>query len=190
MDWVGAVTAGAAGLAAVFAGVNLYLSGRRELDKWTRETLVETIATFLDASFKHASACRSIYRLSPEADELDRLRRASLAAHDLENESLTRLRLLAPSAVVEAARKLIESEYYLSEPCFLSPAPEDTSDVLIQPVHRNRAQFIEAARSALGLREKAGTGAFDKNVNWRNLRILVEEAQKEDNESKSTTGGG
>ncbi len=30
MDLVGAVTAGAAGIAAVLSGVNLYLSGRRE----------------------------------------------------------------------------------------------------------------------------------------------------------------
>jgi hypothetical protein len=60
VNWVGAVTAGAASLAAVLAGVNLYVSGRRELNKWTRETLIEIFSLFLDASFKHASACRAI----------------------------------------------------------------------------------------------------------------------------------
>ena len=169
MNWVGAVTAGAAGLAAALAGVNLYISGRREFDKWTRETLVETFAVFLDASFKNTSACRAIFRLSPPLQERNRLRAAIIAAHDIENDALTRLRLLAPPSVVEAARTLLEAEYNLAEPCFSVPIPVDTSDILIQPVYHGRAQFIEAARLTLGLREVTGTGSFEKNVNWRDL---------------------
>jgi hypothetical protein len=183
MDWVGAVTAGAAGLAAVLAGANLYISGRRELDKWTRETLIETFAAFLDASFKHAGACGIIFRLSPEMQERNQLRSAILASHNMENEALTRLRLLAPPSVVDAARTLMEAEYNLAEPCFHDPVPVDASDILVPPVHRSRAQFIEAARSALGLREVTGAGSFDKNVSWRNLRVLLNEATKEDSGS-------
>ena len=48
------MTGGAAGLAAVLAGVNLYVSGRRELHKWTREALVEALVIFLDTSFKQS----------------------------------------------------------------------------------------------------------------------------------------
>jgi hypothetical protein len=65
MNVVGAVTAGAAGLAAVLAGVNLYVSGRREMDKWTRETVVEIFVAFLTASFKHGAVCRSLFRDAP-----------------------------------------------------------------------------------------------------------------------------
>lgn len=188
MNWVGAVTAGAAGLAAVLAGVNLYVSGRREFDKWTRETLVETFAVFLDASFKHASACRAIFQLSPNMQERTRLRRAILAAHDVENETLTRLRLLAPPSVVEAAQRLLEAEYSLAQPCFLDSITIDTSDTLIRPVQQGRTQFIEAARSALGLREITGTGSFEKNVNWRKLRALLNEATQQEDRKDADSG--
>ena len=50
MNVVGAVTAGAARLAAILAGVNLYVSGRRKMNKWTRETLVGIFVAFLDAT--------------------------------------------------------------------------------------------------------------------------------------------
>jgi hypothetical protein len=186
MDWVGAVTAGAAGLAALLAGVNLYVSGRRELDKWTRETLIETFAVFLDASFKHASACRGMFGHSLQTEERNRLRSAVLAAHDVENEALTRLRLLAPPSVVVAAQTLMQAEYNLAEPCFLDSILIDNSDTLIQPVRRGRAQFIEAARSALGLREVTGTASFVENVVWRNLRHALNEAAKEDREDTNS----
>ena len=172
---VGAVTAGAAGLAAVLAGVNLYVSGRRELDKWTRETLVEIFVLFLDASFKHSTACRDILGEAPAPPERNRMRRAVIAAHDAENEALTRLRLLAPPQVVNDARALLDSEYFLAEPCFLEPPPAFGSDELMEPVRRGRVQFLESARSALGLRETRGTGEF-KNVSWRKFRIMLNES--------------
>jgi hypothetical protein len=187
MDWVGAVTAGAAGLAAALAGVNLYVSGRRELDKWTRETLVETFAVFLDASFKYSSACRGIFGHSLQMEERKQLQSAVLAAHDVENEALTRLRILAPPSVVEAAQTLMYAEYYLAEPGFLESTSADNSDTLIQPVYRGRAQFIEAARSALGLREITGTASFEKSAVWRNLRHTLNEAPKEDREDTDSS---
>jgi hypothetical protein len=185
MAWVDAVTGGAALLAAVFAGLNLYISGRRELDKWTRETLIDTISLFLDASFKHAGACRSIFRSSPQGQELDRLRAEILLAHDRETDSLTRLRILAPPPVVEAARKLLESEYSLAEPCFGGDISRDISDTLIRPVQRDRTHFIEAARAALGLREAAGTGSFEKFASYGNLRSKMNRAIKKDDEPKN-----
>ena len=186
MNWVGAVTAGAAGIAAVLSGVNLYVSGRQEMDKWTRESLVDIVALFLDASFRQASACRSIFRLSPDEKEVNRLRVEIFAAYEVQNEQLTRLRLLAPPSVVEAAQKLKESEYYLAEPCFLSTNPEDVSDVLTRPVWQCRAQFIEAARSSLGIRATAGTGSFNSNVEWRKLRSLLDSNRKEEPKPRST----
>jgi len=136
---VGAVTAGAAGLAAVFAGANLYLSGRRELNKWTRDTLVELFVAFLDASFKHGSACGAMLRTSPSDEQRDALRRAALAAHDLELETLTRLRLLAPPSAVAAAMALLQCEHLLAAPCFLElVTPPDDPETLFEPVRRAR----------------------------------------------------
>jgi hypothetical protein len=60
LNTVSAVTAAAAGLAAVLSGVNLWLAGRREINKWVRETLIEIFTIFFDASFTHASTCRRI----------------------------------------------------------------------------------------------------------------------------------
>jgi hypothetical protein len=45
------VSAIAACLAAVLSGASLLISGRREQTQWTRETLVETLALFLDKSY-------------------------------------------------------------------------------------------------------------------------------------------
>jgi hypothetical protein len=127
MDWVGVVSASAAGLAAVLAGANLYISDRRELNKWTRETLIETLIAFLDASFGCASACRNLCRSSSQIQDLNAMRSSILAAHDAEADALTRLRILAPPSVVDAALKLFEAEYRLAEPCFLDPVSTNLS---------------------------------------------------------------
>jgi hypothetical protein len=178
---VGAVTAGAAGLAAVFAGLNLYLSGRRELNKWARDTLVELFVAFLDASFKHDGACGVLLRTSPPDSQRHRLQAAAIAAHDLELETLTQLRLLAPAEAVRAAMALLETEYQVAASCFLesSPQPEDP-DSLFVPVQQARARFLEAARSALRLRDVAGTGHFARSTMWRDLRSAYETPTEHD----------
>jgi hypothetical protein len=173
VNWIGAVTAGAAGLAAVLAGVNLYVSGRRELDKWTRETLIEILALFLDASFKHASACRAISLGALARTELDRLRSAIFAAHAEENQALTRLRLMAPPRVVRDARILLESEYLLAKSCLLEVVSPEDYDVKINLVRQGRSQFLESARVALSLREPSGTGEFDTIASWNKLRFSL-----------------
>ena len=183
MDWVGIVSAAAAGLAAILAGVNLYISDRRDLNKWTRETLIETLTLFLDASFGYASACRNLFRLSPEGREVNSMRRVILAQHDAEANALTRLRILAPPSVVENEVKLLEAEYHLAEPCFVDPASIDVSletyYALIGPVHENRALFIQAIRASLGLRHISGTGTIESNVRWSKLRNALSAAEME-----------
>jgi hypothetical protein len=175
MNVVGAVTAGAAGLAAILSGANLYLSGRRELDKWTRETLVEIFVLFLDASFKQTSASLAIMSELPPQLERNRLRQIILESHDKEKEALTRLRLMAPPRVVESARVLMDSEHALAEPCFMESLPIDSSADLIERVRQGRTRFLQSARSALGLRVTAGTGDFGETVSWRELRIFFGE---------------
>jgi hypothetical protein len=181
MNWIGIVSASAAGLAAILAAVNLYISDRRELNKWTRESLIETLTVFLDASFRHASACRKTYSASPDDYGTNKLRRAILAAHEIENSTLTRLRILAPPSVVQAAIKLLEVEYHLAEPCFRRSAENENSLAtyyqLIDSVHEQRQKFIQAARASLGLRHTSGTGIVDRSVRWSTLRELVNEAE-------------
>jgi hypothetical protein len=181
MDVVGAVTAGAAGLAAVFGGLNLYVSGQRELNKWTRETLVETFVTFLDASFKNGSACGFLLRKSPPEPERHRLRAAAVAAHDLEAETLTRLRLLAPSRVVRSAEALLDAEHRVATACFSDSLPpvEDLHS-LFEPVRQARAQLLESARSTMRLPEAAGTAPFPRNNSWREFRTIVHETAEQD----------
>jgi hypothetical protein len=183
LDIIGAVTAGAAGLAAVLAGANLYISGRRELNKWTRESLVEIFAVFLDASFKHASACGSILNTSPPRPERNQLQSDIFEAHSTASRALTRLRLLAPPAVVRNAIALLEVEYLLAESCFSGPLAQDETLELIRAVRQARAKLLTSARSALGLRDTEGTGDFDINVNWRDLCLRFRERSAEEQPS-------
>ena len=112
MNVVGYVTAAAAGLAAILSAINLWLSGRRELNRWAREALVEALVSFFDTSFKLRSSCRELIFLAPNKDsEARAIRRIIVAAHDLETDTLTRLRLLAPSRVDKAAEALHEADH-------------------------------------------------------------------------------
>lgn len=179
MDLIGSVTAAAAGLAAILAGVNLYISGRRELDRWTREALVDIFALFLDASFKHESACGRILNTSPLQQERYQLQSDIFEAHSAVTQALTRLRLLAPPAVVSDSVALLEVEYLLAAPCFSGPLTPDEILKRIRAVRQARAQLLVSMRSALGLRDTKGTGDFDISANWRDLRLRFREASLE-----------
>lgn len=50
---IGAV---AASLAAILAGLTLYVSGRRDNRKWLRDALIDAYVEFLDASFRAPNA--------------------------------------------------------------------------------------------------------------------------------------
>jgi hypothetical protein len=173
VDITGAVTAGAAGLAAVLAGVNLYVSGRRELGKWKREALVETLALFLDASFTHGSMCHTILAEPLPEPEVYRLREAAIAAHDNEAATLTRLRLLASAEVVDRARALIDAEWHLANACFCDPPRTADKEKASEYIREARGNFLESARDELDLDETIGTGRFDRAHNWRDFRIKM-----------------
>jgi hypothetical protein len=174
MNVIGAVTAGAAGLAAVLAGVNLYVSGRRELNKWTREALIEAFVTFLDASFKQNRSCRALTAGNPTEQDRDQLRVAVIQAHDLETDTLTRLRLLAPSRVVTAAEALHAAEHKLAHACFAEPlASAETLESTRVPVRRARAQLLESARWTLQLRDTAAIGHHHHDTNWHEFRSIT-----------------
>jgi hypothetical protein len=180
VDVVGAVTAGAAGLAAVLAGVNLYISGRRELDRWTREALVDAFVMFLDASFKQSGACRTLTsRSSPPPEERNRLRVAVVEAHDLESDILTRLRLLAPSRVVKAAELLHQAEHRLVAVSFTEPLPPQVAiDEAAVPVRHARTVFLQSARSILKLSDTAAIEHHHRGIGWHEFRALAQAGDK------------
>ena len=181
MNVVGAVTAGAASLAAVLAGVNLYVSGRREINKWTRETLVEIFVAFLDASFKHGAICRTLLRDAPPEPKRHSLRADVVAAHDMEADALTRLRLLATSRVITAAQALIEAEHTLAAACFVDPLPPlQDAENLLDRVRQVRVNLVESARSALRLRDTTGSDHYGSTSSWRELRASLEGGEQQD----------
>jgi len=105
------VSAVAAAVAAVLAGWNLYLSGRREHVRWARDALVDTFVDFLTASYDHKDVCRRLLRSAPGAGTagasqvlLDRAQ----DAHDQMMRCITRLRMLTTEDAVEAALRLHE----------------------------------------------------------------------------------
>lgn len=175
MDVTGMVTAGAAGLAAVLAGINLWVSGRRERNKWTRDTLVEVFVTFMDASFKQDGVCTRV--TSPDwMTDADRqyLRVAAVAAHDTETDTLTRLRLVAPSRVVAAAEALHEAEHGLVDMSFTDPLPPiEALDSVRESVRSARARLLEEARLALRLRDTAAISHSHRGTGWYEFRSIA-----------------
>jgi hypothetical protein len=151
MDVIGAVTAAAAGLAAALSGFNLYVSGRRDFHKWRRDALVEAFVTFMQAGFNQTRACHAIATATMSFDR-DHLREIVVNGHDLESETLTRIRLLAPASVVKAAEMVHEAIHKQVEVFFAEPLPaaeiRDSSEMLVRHA---RTQFLDASRSALRL---------------------------------------
>jgi hypothetical protein len=90
MDVIGAVTAGAAGLAAALSSFNLYISGRPDLHKWRRDALVEAFVKFMQAGFNQTRACHALVMATLPIDRHS-LRGILVNGHDLESEILTRL---------------------------------------------------------------------------------------------------
>ena len=172
VDVIGAVTAGAAGLAAVLAAVNLHLTGRRELHKWTREALVEALVVYLDTSIKQGGLCGAVASLGSLSDsERDRLHKAVIVVHDLQTDTLTRLRLLAPSRVIAAAQELHNAGHELMSTCFITPLQTtETRERAYSLVQNARQQFLESARSTLRLADTAVVQHIPGDAGWHEFR--------------------
>jgi hypothetical protein len=103
------ISAVAASTAAVLAAANLFVSGRREHAKWARDALVEVLITFLDASFQSKDAVKHALReaqIDPSSTRVAELLEEAQDAERRMRLMQTRLRLLAPPSVVDAAQEL------------------------------------------------------------------------------------
>lgn len=150
------ISAVAASLAAVLAAVNLVVSGRREHAKWARETLVEVLVDFVDASFESKDAVKHAIREGkPGAwppDEDVGYRAQAKAAERRMRMMQSRLRLLAAPRVVDAAQHLrIETRRYLA---LLGGSLADALErdlAMRQALWRLRQEFLNEAKVALAL---------------------------------------
>ncbi len=170
MNVVGYITAAAAGLAAILSGINLWLSGRRELNRWAREALVEALVSFFDTSFKLRSSCRELIFLAHNKDsEAATIRRSIVAAHDYETDTLTRLRLLAPSRVVKAAEILHEADHAIID-AYYAESPQNEFEQALSNARSARIEFISAARFAFRLRDTAPIQHRHEGTSWWRFR--------------------
>jgi hypothetical protein len=102
-------------------------------------------------------------------------------AQYLETDTLTRLRLLAPSRVVTAAEALHEAEHKVVDVCFAEPlASAETLESAREPVRRARAQLLESARSTLHLRDTAAIGHHHHDTNWHEFRSITQAASNKE----------
>jgi hypothetical protein len=158
------VAAVAALAAAALSGLTLYVAGRRETRKWLRETLVEALTQFLDASFERPG--RHIYqslRTEPAIDiKPDDYRKQSDNASDVQKVALTKIRLLASRPVVQAAETLHKIENETAALVFDYGSTESDSEWAQLRAARRAAReaLISEARNVLGLDESAPISEF------------------------------
>jgi hypothetical protein len=157
---IAGVAAVAALGAAVFSGLTLLITGRRETRKWLRESLLEAQVEFLDASFRYPA--RQLHALIGDLPsdavvsqtmDLSSYWADYKTAHEAQNDALTRLRLLAGDAVVRAAENLHDIDEHISlrlmgdEP-YLGLA---AFNELRRNQRTAREEFIKAARVGVNL---------------------------------------
>lgn len=147
----------AATLAAIFAGLNLYVSGKREHVKWAREALVDTFIGFLTASFDHKDVCKRISGMPAAAEptgDLKALVERTEVLHDLMKSYVTRLRVLTTAEVADAAWRLHEhnDRYYdLVMRASGRPSP-DEDEAARRAFDDDRNALVQAAKRVLAIR--------------------------------------
>lgn len=148
---ISAVAAAAAAAAAVLSGITLWLTGKREKRKWRRESLVDTVVEFLDGSFKRPG--NRAYNLLAGGGDPKELQKQAQEGVEQCAAALTRLRLLAPSDMVERAEALQILEDEITESLFEGASPPGV-DVWLSKADRRmaaRTELLDVARRSLGL---------------------------------------
>ena len=146
----------AATVAAALAGINLYVSGRRENTRWIRKILVDAYTNYLGVSFETTDTCSKVLhiRMSGEhhEQELEDLRTRIGLAHDEQTATLTRLRLLSTRQVVEAAEEVHRTDHAVVELVFqgIPVSPDVVRDARLS-AHDSRERMVRAARASMKL---------------------------------------
>ncbi|HZO27376.1 MAG TPA: hypothetical protein VFH48_15455 [Chloroflexota bacterium] len=158
MDIASVLSAAAASTAAVLAGINLIVSGRREDRRYARDVATEALVTYMHASFEIGVACREIVKIRGEGgpDERQEHERRIEDAHDTQMQNLTRLRLLSTRQVVEAAQRMHELGDEITE---LSLGDGDAEAIrrVKERLDSARTEMVIASRRAIDVPDPTGT---------------------------------
>jgi hypothetical protein len=153
----------AAVLAAIFSGLALYVSGRREERRWRREQLTDAFQAFLAVSFdrSYLAWLVSRARLAEPTVELESYQSEETVLHGEHDRLLQRLRLLAPPSAVMAAEALHLGDHALLDPVLdpkmlWSDQASEAFEVERQHNRQLKEQMVDAARAALGLGKGKG----------------------------------
>jgi hypothetical protein len=155
------VSAVAATIAAAFAGLTLYVSGRREHLQWIRESLLGSYENYLTASFDAPGRHGRQPRLrGDEGKALEEHRRKAADAQRRQTATLTKLRMIAPSSVVAAAEALHEADHAVVDAALDGPdvPDEDNWRQLRMMQWTARSAFVDQVRRSLGLGPSAPIG--------------------------------
>jgi len=180
------ISAIAASAAAVFAGVNLWISGRREHSQWARQALVESLVEFMNASFNVTRACaqgRQLGKQEGRQGELQELKQKTEdALHEMQMPIVTRLRLLCPPGVADAALVLHAQDHVrialtFERNRFRPDAFKQARETAWRDLREARVSMINEARAALRLPRNARFPAFDEDPEVRALRSLNDARQ-------------
>jgi hypothetical protein len=156
MNITAAVSASAAILAAVLAGLNLYVTGRREEARWARDVLLGTLEGYLSASFEITSAATLLTRTVSSSIQAEEIEAQVVAAHDVQMRMLTRLRLLADEQIVVSAADLHRSDHEIVE--FMrgldhAVTPQEL-EAAQKSAHAHRQPFVVASRRMMKVHGK------------------------------------
>jgi len=145
------ISAAAAALAAALAALNLYYSGRRERQRWVRETVVDLLVQYLEASFT-ASRGADRYR-GPTSDDARAAAQHTIdGAHDVQDGVLTKLRLFTSGAMVDAAFALHAADHQYVNVVTATPAcTDDELRRVREHLWQVRHQFVAAGKRVVGL---------------------------------------
>jgi hypothetical protein len=148
--------------AALFSGISLYLSGKREERRWRRDALLNTYQRFIELSFERSfkTVLGIRVRRGIEPDDPDELRKEESELHLEYDSLLTRIRLLGNGDVVAASERLHASDQELVQLSLRSDAPATASDcdTFEKERQRNRQAkeaLLKAARETLGFEPTA-----------------------------------
>jgi hypothetical protein len=169
----------AATAAAVFAGVNLFISGRREHRQWARQALVESLVAFMNASFDVGRACRQLKARASEQERQKFKQETEAVLHEAQLPILTRLRLLSPPRVANAAHAVHAQDHVrisiaLEVSKRQDSVPSDIRETAQEKLREARLSMINEARRALHLRRNAQMPTRDQDPENLALQALEE----------------
>ena len=161
-QWVAFLSAGAASIAAVLAGINLWATGRREQLTWVRSALEASFVDFLTACYDHISAAREIANLRDGKRSHrteDQWRLAAEEYHQTTMNCITRFRVLASDEMATTAITLhqhLDDAMDLLDLGDTSPF-KDTRNQRQSQFDHDRDVFVSMARGFLNLKSRHNT---------------------------------